>query len=97
MTDGAARPSRDDLLARLRAEARDAYEWSNAPGDRYARHSHAYTKILYCLEGDIDFMTDARTIRLTAGDRLELPAGTAHSAVVGDRGVSCAEGKKAKA
>lgn len=82
------------LIERLRAEARDVYQWSNAPGDRYAPHSHAYTKILYCLDGSIDFVTDERTIHLEAGDRMELPAGTLHAAVVGSRGVTCAEGKK---
>ena len=71
------------------------YTWSNAPGDRYGRHSHAYTKVLYCLEGGIDFITDEGTIALAAGDRMELPAGTPHSAAVGLNGVTCAEGKKA--
>lgn len=85
---------RDDLLSRLRAEARDVYQWSNAPGDTYAPHSHGYTKILYCLEGSIDFVTGERTMRLAPGDRMELPAGTRHSAVVGPLGVTCAEGKR---
>ena len=83
-------------MARLRGEARDVYEWSNAPGDRYGVHSHSYTKILYCLRGSIDFLVSPgeRRIHLEAGDRMELPAGTAHSAVVGDAGVTCAEGKR---
>ncbi len=85
---------RDELVDRLRGEARDVYSWSNAPGDRYGRHSHAYTKVLYCLEGSIDFVLDDRSVHLESGDRMELPAGTAHSAVVGARGVMCAEGKK---
>lgn len=83
-------------MARLQREARDAYAWSNSPGYRYGAHSHAYTKILYCAEGSIDFVVEPerRVIHLEAGDRLELPAGTAHSAVVGSRGVTCVEGKK---
>jgi quercetin dioxygenase-like cupin family protein len=44
-----------DYLARARAEARDVYSWSNGPGDRYAEHEHAYTKLLYCAEGSIEF------------------------------------------
>ncbi len=87
--------TRDALVARLRGEARDVYCWSNAPGDRYGWHDHTYTKILYCLEGSIDFIVaPTEWIHLEAGDRMELPAGTSHSAVVGDRGVVCAEGKK---
>jgi quercetin dioxygenase-like cupin family protein len=77
----------------LRAEADDVYGWSNGPGDRYARHSHAYSKILYCVSGSIDFSLDDRVIHLRAGDRMELPAGTAHAATVGPDGCACVEGK----
>ena len=78
---------------RLRAEADDVYGWTNGPGDRYARHSHAYEKVLYCVSGSIDFVLDDRVIRLNAGDRMVLPAGTAHTATVGPRGCECLEGK----
>ena len=77
----------------LRREADDVYAWSNGPGDRYARHSHAYTKVLRCVTGSIDFTLDDRVIHLDAGDRMVLPAGTAHSATVGPHGCSCVEGK----
>jgi quercetin dioxygenase-like cupin family protein len=78
---------------RLRAEADGVYEWSNGPGDRYARHSHEYMKILYCMSGSIDFSLDDRVIQLNAGDRMVLPAGTAHAATVGPAGCACIEGK----
>jgi quercetin dioxygenase-like cupin family protein len=78
---------------RLRAEADDVYGWSNGPGDRYARHSHTYTKILYCVSGSIEFLLDDRAIRLNAGDRMVLFAGTAHAATVGPQGCACVEGK----
>ena len=78
---------------RLRAEADDVYGWSNGPGDRYARHAHAFTKILYCVTGSIDFALDDRVIHLEAGQRMVLPAGTAHSATVGSVGCACVEGK----
>jgi len=78
---------------RLRRDANDVYRWSNGPGDRYARHSHTYSKILYCEEGSIDFVLDDRTIHLMPGERMVLPAGTAHAAVVGPLGCSCIEGK----
>jgi quercetin dioxygenase-like cupin family protein len=79
---------------RIRREARDVYGWSNGPGDRYAEHSHAYDKLLYCTRGSIDFvLRDGRTLALRAGDRLLLPAGTTHGAVVGAEGCACIEGK----
>ncbi|HEX9495304.1 MAG TPA: cupin domain-containing protein [Candidatus Limnocylindria bacterium] len=77
----------------LRAEADDVYGWSNGPGDRYARHRHGYTKILYCLSGSIEFALDDRVIHLDAGDRMVLPAGTPHAAIVGPAGCACVEGK----
>ena len=82
------------IEARVRAEARDVYEWSNGPGDRYAEHAHPYVKLLYCMRGAIDFiLADGRTVSLRAGDRLVLPAGTRHAAVVGPDGCACVEGK----
>jgi quercetin dioxygenase-like cupin family protein len=67
------------------------HAWSDAPGRRYARHRHAYRKVLVCTAGSITFHTDAGDVRLQAGDRLELPAGTGHSATVGPEGVTCWE------
>lgn len=69
------------------------YGWSNGPSDRYARHAHAYTKILYCVRGSNDFALEDGVIGLRAADRMVLPAGTMHSAVVGPDGCACVEGK----
>jgi quercetin dioxygenase-like cupin family protein len=87
----------EDLMTRLRGEATGCYSWSNGPGDRYAPHSHTYEKVLYCVDGSITFVLeaqDARRIELKAGDRMVLPAGTIHSAVVGPAGCTCIEGKR---
>ena len=86
----------DELMARLQAEARDCHSWSNGPGDRYAAHSHGYEKILYCVDGSITFVLEAerRALELKGGDRMVLPAGTVHSAVVGPGGCSCIEGRR---
>ncbi len=86
-----------DYLARVRSEARDAYSWSNGPGDRYAQHAHSYAKLLYCTEGSIEFhIADGRELKLRTGDRMVVPAGTPHSAVVGPDGCTCVEGKLAE-
>lgn len=69
--------------------------WSNAPGATYAPHSHPYHKSLRCLEGSITFTLHdgpaARDVLLRAGDSLEIPLGTVHSAVAGPEGVTCSE------
>ncbi len=89
-------PSEAELEARLIAEGLVPYRWSNAPGDRYAAHTHPYHKVLYVVEGSITFeLHPGGPIELQAGDRLDLPAGTLHSAVVGPAGVVCLEGHRA--
>ena len=82
-----------DLADRLRAEGLAPGSWSNGPGDRYSVHEHAYDKVLVCAAGSIVFgLPDGdRRVSMRAGDRLDLPAGTRHDAVVGPDGVSCFE------
>jgi quercetin dioxygenase-like cupin family protein len=81
------------LAERLRADGLAASPWSNGPGDTYAAHSHDYDKVLVCAEGSIVFgLPDRREhVVLEVGDRLDLPAGTRHDAVVGPVGVTCLE------
>ncbi|MDQ6636417.1 MAG: cupin domain-containing protein [Candidatus Dormibacteraeota bacterium] len=86
--------SLSELRAKLEREAEGCYSWSNGPGDVYAEHKHPYTKILYCVEGAIDFVLPERVLHLAAGDRMELPAGTSHSARVGPDGCVCVEGRR---
>lgn len=85
-----------DLMRRLEAEATGCSSWSNGAGDRYAAHSHAYEKVLYCVEGSITFHLEEEglSIDLAPGDRMVLPAGTLHSAVVGPDGCACIEGRR---
>ena len=81
------------LAARLRAEGLEAGRWSNGPGDRYGAHQHDYDKVLVVDSGSIRFGLPDRgeSAELGVGDRLELPAGTRHHAVVGPDGVVCLE------
>jgi len=71
----------------------DASSWGNGPGERYLPHRHDYDKILVVAEGDITFGLPEikRSATLVAGDRLDLPAGTLHDALVGHAGVRCLE------
>ena len=81
-----------DLDERLRAEGLDPGRWSNGAGDRYAAHDHAYDKVIVVERGSITFhLGTGGAVELDRGDRLELPAGTVHDAVVGSAGVSCLE------
>lgn len=82
-----------DVAGRLRAEGLEPSSWSNGPGDRYGAHEHGFDKVIAVASGSISFglPADGRSIELEAGDRLELPAGTAHDAQVGRIGVTCLE------
>lgn len=81
------------LTERLVAEGWPASPWSNGPGDEYRAHSHDYDKVLVVSSGSIRFglpQTGA-AVELGVGDRLDLPAGTSHDALVGPYGVTCLE------
>jgi quercetin dioxygenase-like cupin family protein len=80
-----------ELRVRLQAEGLDPGAWSNGPGDRYGSHEHPYDKVIVVADGSIVFGSEGVTLALSAGDRLELPAGTPHDALVGPRGVTCLE------
>lgn len=82
-----------ELADRLRAEGLAPAAWSNGPGDVYAPHAHGYDKVLVVERGSVLFgLPDLGTsLALAAGDRLDLPAGTRHDAIVGPSGVTCLE------
>jgi len=86
----------EELMTRLETEASGCYSWSNGPGDRYAAHSHNFEKVLYCVDGSITFLLEGegRRMELRPGDRIVLPPGTVHSAVVGASGCTCIEGHR---
>ena len=86
-------PTEVALRRHMEDEGLRPYAWSNEAFEQYAAHSHAYDKVIYVVRGSIRFglPQDGRSLLLTAGDRLELPAGTIHDAVVGDAGVVCLE------
>lgn len=83
----------DDLSGRLRSEGLNPSSWSNGPGERYGAHDHSYDKVIVVDRGSIRFGLSAtgEAIELTVGDRLDLPTGTSHDAIVGPAGVSCLE------
>jgi uncharacterized protein YjlB len=83
----------DAVARRLRDEGLDPAAWSNGPGDAYGAHEHGYDKVIAVEHGTIRFglPLTAELVELETGDRLELPAGTSHDALVGPAGVTCLE------
>lgn len=85
--------SQHAAIRQLADEGLTPYPWSNGPNDYYPVHEHTYDKVIYVLSGSITFglPTENRRLSLETGDRLDLPAGLQHDAVVGPAGVSCLE------
>lgn len=94
--EGGGRPSVETVADRLRREGVEPHAWSNGPGDRYAVHSHATTKLLMCAAGTITFLVGAPavSVELHPGDGFVLPVGMPHAAVVGTAGCTCLEGHR---
>lgn len=86
-------PTRSQLDIIFRRAGLSPSWWSNGPGDRYAAHSHAYNKVLFCAAGGITFRIepDGPDYPMLPGDRLNLPPSTSHSAIVGPEGVTRVE------
>ncbi len=84
------------LEATLRKEGLEPEWWSNAPGYRYSEHEHDYHKVVVCAEGSITFVLTptGEELELYPGDRLDLPPGWPHEALVGTAGVRCLEGRR---
>ena len=89
VTESAIAPEQAEpvlLAAGLRPE-----RWSAAPGTPFANHVHAHDKVLFCVAGTITFAVGGEHWRMAPGDRLDLPAGTEHTALAGPDGVTCVE------
>jgi quercetin dioxygenase-like cupin family protein len=86
-------PARE-VFAFFEARGVSAAQWSNAPSSVYEVHDHPYRKMLFCIHGAITFSLPdiGKNVSLSSGDRLILPAGTRHGAIVGPDGVTCIEG-----
>jgi quercetin dioxygenase-like cupin family protein len=82
-----------DHAGRLRTEGLNPSSWTNGPGERYGAHDHPYDKVIVVDRGSIRFGLpgSGEVLELAVGDRLALPAGTSHDAIVGPAGVSCLE------
>jgi len=92
-------PTETELQQRLQAEGLVPQRWENGPNEVYAAHEHDYHKVIYVTSGSITFgfPVIAEPTTLAAGDRLDLPPGVLHNAVVGPEGVVCLEAHKAAA
>jgi len=64
------------------------YEWTDQPNTAYSSHIHKDKVSLYITDGEIEISIGGENIKLTKGDRFDVPPHTEHTAKVGPRGCS---------
>jgi quercetin dioxygenase-like cupin family protein len=87
-------PTEAELRRRLGADGFDVMVWSDSPGRAYTPHLHDHDESLWCVRGAIVFEIVGKEYPLGVGDRLMLPRGTVHAAVVGPHGATYLIGER---
>ena len=67
------------LRSKLKEEGYSLFEWQDSPQAYYSPHQHPHDEYIVVVSGEIVFTIDDKDFKLTAGDALDLPAGTVHS------------------
>lgn len=90
---GGQHPTLSAITRQMQKEGLRPYVWDNTPNYRYAVRTHGYHKIMYVVEGNIEVtLPDSnQRVRLRSGDRVEIPAGVRHGAIIGSSGAKCVE------
>ncbi len=71
----------------LRSEGfTDIYTWQDRPGAFYPDHAHPTLSAHIILDGEMSLTQNGETRTYDAGDRVDVEAGTVHSAKMGPSG-----------
>ncbi len=70
----------DEMREKLSSEGFSIFSWQDSPGAYYSPHSHPHDEYIVVHSGEIVFLIDNEEFVVTAGDALDLPAGTVHAA-----------------
>ena len=90
---GGQHPTLSSITRQMQKEGMRPYLWENTPNYRYAIRSHGYAKVMYVIEGtmEVSLPDSNQRVRLRSGDRIEIPPGIRHSAIIGSAGAKCVE------
>jgi quercetin dioxygenase-like cupin family protein len=90
---GGQHPTHSSITRQMQKEGLRPYQWHNTPNYRYPVRSHNYEKVLYVIEGmiEVTLPESNQSVKLRAGDRVEIPAGMRHGIMIGGSGARCAE------
>lgn len=70
------------------------YEESEVAGATHGTHTHAYDVALFVTEGVLEITLNGEKKELKAGDRINIPQNTPHSAMPGPNGCQYVVGEK---
>ena len=73
---------------------RHVFVWSDGPGASYPDHTHDGVTAHIILDGEMALTFDGQTRTCNAGDRIDVPARTVHSAKMGPAGCRYLVGEK---
>ena len=88
--------SESAIMRHMEREGLETHRWKNESGTRYQAQAHEFEKVILVMRGSITFRIPetGEEVSLNPGDKLELPAGITHEAVVGPMGVVYLEGHR---
>ncbi len=81
----------EELLQMFAAKKIVSERWTSEGDEELKPRIHALDRRLWCAEGSIIFTIDGKKISLQAGDALDIPAYTVHSALGGFSGCAIYE------
>lgn len=84
------------IWALMHTEGLQPSIWSSTPNGTYSCQIAPYHRVIWVAEGSItiDLPNEGRQITLQRGDRLDLPPGVIHQALVGPDGMVCLEARR---
>jgi quercetin dioxygenase-like cupin family protein len=78
---------RSSAIASLEADGLFVTEWRDDADAIYPPHRHGGREVRIVLDGSMTIVVDGVANELHAGDRIDIPPNTTHSATVGPSGV----------
>ncbi len=91
--NGGQNPTMSSITRLMQKEGLRPYLWENSPNYRYPVRSHGFSKVMFVVEGslEVSFPDTRQSVRMRAGDRIDIPAGIHHAVTIGNGGAKCVE------
>ena len=88
--------SEQAIIRHMEMEGLETHRWKNDPGMKHPPYAYDFERVILVMRGSITIRIPetGEQVSLNPGDRLELPAGIIHEAVVGPMGVVYLEGHR---